>query len=358
MPLALRRGVVARVDDRDDPAIELTVKVDGEERPALAYRDLTGEVEPGDDVVVNFAALDLGLASGGFDVVHANLTRGLGASAERRARTMKLHYTPLQHGVVPVEGPEAEPSDGKPRAPRIDGRPVAVLALHGQLAPAAWAAARGRPRARLGYVQGAGGALPGGLSRTVRELRRRGLLAGHVTAAPAFGGEHEAVTVAGALVAAFDSLDWDAALVGPGPGIVGSGTALGHGGLAALDSAHASLALGARTLLVPRMSSGDPRARHRGLSHHSASVLELLLGRVRIAFPAEAQGDVTGCGALARHEVRRVPTDLDGYRASGLPSETMGRPIDRDELFFRAALAGGSVLAEALTSHPEESSGV
>ena len=31
-------------------------------------------------VVVNVQALDLGLGSGGFDVVHVNLTRGLGAA--------------------------------------------------------------------------------------------------------------------------------------------------------------------------------------------------------------------------------------------------------------------------------------
>jgi len=44
---------------------------------------------------------------------------------------MKLNYTPLQHGVVPVEGPEAEPSDGKPRAPRI-GRAEAAPTGQGQ----------------------------------------------------------------------------------------------------------------------------------------------------------------------------------------------------------------------------------
>ncbi len=44
----------------------------------------------GDEVVVNVAALDLGLGSGGFDVVHVNLTRGLAGSGLRevtRARS-------------------------------------------------------------------------------------------------------------------------------------------------------------------------------------------------------------------------------------------------------------------------------
>ncbi len=65
---------------------------------------------------------------------------------------------------------------------------------------------------------------------------------------------------------------------GRAPGILGSATSYGHGGMAALDSAHAALALHLPTLLSPRISSSDPRPRHRGLSHHTATVLELLLG--------------------------------------------------------------------------------
>jgi hypothetical protein len=162
-----------------------------------------------------------------------------------------------------------------------------------------------------------------------------------VTAAPAFGGEHDAITTAGALHAGFDALGWDAVVVGPGPGILGSATALGHGGLAALDSAHAVLALGCRTVIVPRMSSGDPRERHRGLSHHTRTVLELLLRPAIVALPAGADADVPP--TMVRREVE---TDIAGYAGSGLPAHTMGRSIEEDPLFFRAALAGGAVLAE------------
>ena len=71
--LKLRRGVVVTTDP-------LIVEVDGEERPAWADRSLVGEAAEGDEVIVNTEALDLGLGSGGFDVVHVNLTRGLGAA--------------------------------------------------------------------------------------------------------------------------------------------------------------------------------------------------------------------------------------------------------------------------------------
>ena len=331
--LALRRGTVVSVERRD-PDVSPLVEVDGVERPAIAYEELTGPVEVGDDVLVNVAARELGLGSGGFDLVHANLSRGLAGTGIEGAHVMKLNYTPLQHAVEPLEERAGElelPLD----------RPVAVIALHAQLAPVAWALRERKPGTRLGYVQTAGGALPGALSRTVRMLRERDLLAGHVTAAPAFGGEHDAITVAGALHAGFDALGWDAAVVGPGPGILGSATALGHGGLAALDNAHAALALGCRTVIVPRMSSGDPRERHRGLSHHTRTVLELLLRPVIVAVPAGDDADLPA--TMARREAE---TDIAGYAGSGLPARTMGRSIEEDPLFFRAALAGGAVLAE------------
>ena len=132
------------------------------------------------------------------------------------------------------------------------GIPVLVLPLHGHLAPAAWAAAQAAPGRKVGYVQTGGGALPGSLSRDVAELRERNLLCGHITAAPAYGGEHEALSTVGALDAAH-RLGWDAVLVGPGPGIIGSATRLGHGGMAALDTAHAALSLRMPTLLSPRL---------------------------------------------------------------------------------------------------------
>jgi hypothetical protein len=339
--LALRRGTVLSVDS-EGPAAELTVEVAGERRRALSYERLTGPVEAGDDVVVNVSAVDLALGSGGFDIVHANLTRGVSGGGEPGAHVMKLNYTSLQHAVRPVEERTEDRGQRTDAAgpPSVGGRPVAVIALHGQLPCVAWAAAQARPGARIGYVQTAGGALPGELSRVVREMLGRGLLAGHVTAAPAFGGRHEAISTPGGLHAGLTALGWDAAIVGPGPGILGSATSLGHGGLAALDNAHAALALGARTIMVPRMSSGDPRPRHRGLSHHTRAVLGLMLRPALVALPPGEEPELPG-----GHEPRAGAADLDGYRASGLPVRTMGRGLDEDQLFFRASLAGGSVLA-------------
>ncbi len=331
--LKLRRGVVVSADP-------LEVEVDGERRRAWADEVLLGEMREGDEVVVNTAALDLDLGSGGFDVVHVNLTRGLEGGGEGDAHVMKLNYTSLQHPVETVEREAVRVmADMQPKV-----APVLVLPLHGHLAPAAWAAAQAAPGLRVGYVQTGGGALPGSLSRDVEELRERGLLAGHVTAAPAYGGEQEALGTVGALDAAVNELGWDAILVGPGPGIIGSDTACGHGGMAALDNAHAALSLGLPTLISPRLSSSDPRDRHRGLSHHTRTVLDLLLAPVTVAIP-DGEPEVAAALKAFDHDVEQAAADLDGYAAADLPAITMGRSLRDDPLFFSAPLAAGTLLA-------------
>jgi hypothetical protein len=341
--LDLRRGIVVSV-------APLLVEIEGVRRPAWVDEAQMGETREGDEVVVNAGALELGLGSGGFDVVHVNLTRGLGSRMTGDAHVMKLNYTSLQHPVEPVEEvayPERGGEDAGASAAAREDVSVAVLPLHGHLAPATWAAAEARPGIRVGYVQTAGGALPGSLSRDVVELTDRGLLCGHVTAAPSYGGRYEALSTVGALHAAVTGLGWDAALVGPGPGIIGSDTAFGHGGMAALDNAHAALSLRLPTLISPRLSSADPRARHRGLSHHTATVLELLLVPVDVAIPedaSEASSQIEAAGA-GRHHLRPATVDLDGYASSGLPTTTMGRLLADDPLFFEAPLAAGRLIA-------------
>jgi hypothetical protein len=351
--LRLRRGTVITSDP-------LVVDVAGEERRGWADRSAVGPIEAGDEVVVNVAAVDLGLGSGGFDVVHVNLTRGLDGGGPEGAHVMKLNYTSLQHAVRPVEELAAGRTGGG-RKP-----PVLVIPLHGHLAPVAWAFAQAGDGPSVGFVQAAGGALPGALSRDVAALRERGLLAGHVTAGAAYGGEEDAISLPGGIDAAANELGWDAVIVGPGPGIIGSESRLGHGGMAALDGAHAALALGLPTLLAPRLSSSDPRARHRGLSHHSRTVLEMLLGTVRVPVPEASLAGwpleddlpeggspqvalddlIEVCGG--RHDIAVEEIDLRSYAESGLPTRTMGRSIEEDPLFYAAPLAAGRALRGAV----------
>src|ERR671910_1257371 len=124
MPLSLRRGTVTAIRDRNDELVRLVV--DG--KPCLAYPRLTGPVEVGDEVIVNTQARDLGLGSGGFDILHANLTRGLGLVAEPGAHVMTLPYTPAQAATRHVEEDRELPRG-------LNGMSVVCCSLHRQVAP-------------------------------------------------------------------------------------------------------------------------------------------------------------------------------------------------------------------------------
>jgi hypothetical protein len=320
MPLSLRRGRVTAIVEEHQGLVR--VEVDG--NPCVAYPDLTGPVVVDDEVVVNVQARDLGLGSGGFDVLYVNLTRGLGLSAPDGAHVMKLPYTPLQTAAVHAE-------EGGALADGLAGLPVVCCSLHSQVAPVCAGLGEGL---RVAYVQLPGGALPLPLSDTVRLLRERGLLARTVSVGACFGGEEECVGVASALSLGA-AAGYDAAVCAIGPGIVGTGSRLGHGGLAAADAANAASALGGSPVLAARFSSADERERHRGVSHHTEAVLSLCAGRVTVAWP---EGLEVPPWVEPREDV-----DVSGWEeaCAGLPLSHMGRGPDEEPWFFAVAFAAG-----------------
>jgi hypothetical protein len=316
--LTLRRGRVSAVVSRAEGLARL--EVDGV--PCVAYPRLTGPVALGDDVLVNVQARELELGSGGFDVLYANMTRGLELAAECGAHVMKLPYTPVQASALHAE-------EGRDLPESLAGLPVVCCSLHSQVAPVC--AGIGQRR-RVAYVQLPGGALPVSLSDTLRVLRARELLETAVAVDACFDGDVQCVSVASALLWCAAE-GFDVVVCALGPGVVGTASSFGHGGVAAAWAAHAALALGGEPILAVRASQADPRERHRGISHHSRDVLRLA-GRVTAAWPR-------GFGAPADVEVRLV--DVDGWEeaCADLPLSHMGRGPADDPLFFAAAFAAG-----------------
>ncbi len=126
---------------------------------------------------MNVQALDLALGSGGFDIVHVNLTRGLSGDGATGPRDeAQLHEPPARRQAGRGSSSCACRSSGRWRCSRCTASwprpPGPSLGRAGEQA---------RVRADRGR------ALPGGHSRTVRALRERGLLAGHLTAGAAYG---------------------------------------------------------------------------------------------------------------------------------------------------------------------------
>jgi hypothetical protein len=327
--LSLRRGRVTAIAERVVGLVRL--EVDG--RACIAYPRLTGPVALGDDVLVNVQAAELALGSGGFDVVCANLTRGLDRPAVPGAHVMKLPYTPLQHAVVHAE--ETGAGDE-----RLHGTPVVCCSLHSQLAPVCAGLGEG---VRVAYVQLSGGALPVSLSDTVRALRRRGLVELTVAVGACLDGDTACVTTASAFAWCAGE-GFDAIVCAVGPGIVGTASPWGHGGLAAAEAVTTASRLGGRPVLAVRYSGAESRERHRGLSHHTRSVLALA-GEAEIGWPADAEAPEGLEGSLL------TLVDVSGWREAceGVPLSHMGRGPDDDPSFFATAFAAGRLARGLLT---------
>jgi Protein of unknown function (DUF3866) len=129
-------------------------------------------------------------------------------------------------------------------------------------------------------------------------------------------------------------------VVGMCPGVVGTGTGLGTTALEAVGALDAAAALGGLPVLCLRVSSGDDRDRHQGLSHHTRSVLELVRSPVTLATHPEL-------GPQPRHRVIDVdsPDTAGLLAAADLTVTTMGRRPDQDPAYFAAAGAAGAVAA-------------
>lgn len=342
----LRRGTVLRVVSARPGAVELVVDLEGLEAPALAYPGLTGPVASGDTVVLNTTAVDLGLGTGGVHLVVAVEGR-TPTDVGHAGRVMKARYTPLQAAVATVEETHRAEIEG---ASGLRNAPVVCAPLHSMIAPIA-AGAKASADARVVYLMTDGAALVGPYSRLVPTLLDAGLLDGWVTVGQAFGGGLEAVTIWTGLLAAREVLDAEVVVVADGPGNLGTDTTWG---VSALGSGHALMAartLKGRPVAALRVSFADPRERHRGLSHHSVTILrDVCTADVNVAVPTLEDPErsvVWDALRAARLEERHQLVEADGrpaleeLRRRAVEVRSMGRSPEDDPSFFLAAGAAG-----------------
>jgi hypothetical protein len=364
-------GTVTGLRGQWKGAVELTVaRRDASETteiPALVYTDLMAIPTVGDRVLLNVAALDRGLGTGGYALVIAVLDADgrVTQPPQPAGHLIKARYLPLQAMVAGADEQGSAHHQLLAEADSIDGMPVIVADLHSALAPILLAIADDRPGTRVVYVMSDQGALPLAFSRSVAELRASGLLAATVTVGQAFGGDLEAVTLHSGLLAARLALDAELVVVTQGPGNLGTGTRWGFSGVSAGEAINAAAILGGRPVGTLRISGADSRERHRGVSHHSLTAY----GRVALCPADIAVPDLADDGSPAMDELseavaaslqklasrhRLVTVNLSGLRtvlaASPIQLSSMGRGLDDDPAYFLAAAAAGRHAATLLDS--------
>ncbi|MEU4406977.1 DUF3866 family protein [Streptosporangium sp. NPDC023963] len=383
-----RRGEVVRVRREWPGAVELDVTTEDGEARALAYPALVGRPEPGDVVLLNTTALAMGLGTGGYAMVVAVPDR-LPQDPQGPGHLVKARYTPLQATVLGADEQDSPFHEVLRDADSVDGMPVIVADLHsalpailcglyganppgsgksaggpggrnpsepGETAGGPGGRERGKP-VRVAYVMLDGGALPAWFSMSCARLRETGWLCGVVTAGQAFGGDVEAVTPHTGLLAARHVLEADVTIVTQGPGNLGSGTRWGFSGVSAGEAVNAAAVLGGRPVAALRVSEGDLRERHIGVSHHSLTAYgRVALAPAQVAVPV-LPGDfgrrVTEQSRplAARHELVEVPVDglHEALRGSPVRLSTMGRGLEEDLAYFLASAAAGRHAASLLS---------
>ncbi|MBB4919602.1 hypothetical protein FHS44_006745 [Streptosporangium saharense] len=355
-----RRGEVARIRREWSGAMEIEVSTEEGLVRALAYPALVGRPEPGDTVLLNTTALAMGLGTGGYAMVVA-LPNRLPKDPQGPGHLVKARYTPLQATVLGADEQDSPFHEALREADSLDGMPVVVADLHSALPAILCGLYGSRPagheEVRVAYVMLDGGALPAWFSMSCARLRETGWLDGVVTVGQAFGGDVEAVTLHTGLLAARHVMDADVAIVTQGPGNLGTGTRWGFSGVSAGEAVNAASVLGGRPVAALRVSEGDLRKRHIGVSHHSLTAYgRVALAPAQVVVP-ELPGDFGSrvaeqCAPLAvRHELVGVPVEglYEDLADCPVRLSTMGRGLDEDLAYFLASAAAGRHAASLLS---------
>ena len=335
------------------------VKVEGRDEQCIVYPALIGDINIGDEVLLNTTAESLHLGSGGYHYVIANLNP-TEKDLKPGGHIMKLRYTPLQLKVLSIEEESSPYHEEMMQADSLESTPVLVATLHSMLAP--MCLELHRRGLKTAYVMTDGASLPISFSRTVDWLKKNMALAGTVTVGHAFGGDLEAVNIYSGLLAARKIIKADVIIVSMGPGIVGTGTKWGFTGIEQGEILNAVDTLQGIPIAVPRISFADKRERHRGISHHTRTVLSRvcrasslvplpIMDEEKTTFILE-QVKREKLSGIHRFCMEEANSTIELIRESGMKMTTMGRGVEQEKEFFMA-LGASAVTAARLTKGQE-----
>ncbi len=354
---SFRTGKVARIDRTSEDIFELLVALDGGEVAAVAFPEMCGPIDVGDRVVVNTTGIELELGTGGVAFVLWNLD-GSGSVDPGEGHIMKMRYTPWQTEVLAAEAPESPHHEALLNAESLEGIPVVACGLHSQVGAAAAGIRAAHPEARLGYLMTDAASLPIAWSRQIRTLKEAGLVDETCTVGHSFGGDLESVNVFSGLVALKHVAGVDAIVAAMGPGVVGTGTALGFSAIEQGQVCDAVTALGGTSVAALRISFVDLRERHVGVSHHTLTALRVAAReKTLVAVPelpedrlAQVRDQLKAAGIYDRHDVVEIDgaAGLNLLGERGIRPSSMGRGMDETPELFVAASAAGALAARSL----------
>ncbi|MCT4594682.1 MAG: DUF3866 family protein [Anaeromicrobium sp.] len=347
--MSIKIGTVEKIIKDKDHISELLVKINNEDCKAVLYKELTNNVAVGDRVLLNTTAVELSLGTGGNHFVICNLE-----DCERNLRPgghiMKLRYTPYQLKVFAAEEQDSEYHDLFNQFKSLNKTPVIIGTLHSMLVPISFMAKHLDNQLKIVYIMTDGAALPINLSKAVDSLKNKKIIEKTITVGNSFGGDLECVNIYNGLIAAKEIEKADLIVVTMGPGITGTGTKYGFTGVEQGQIIDAVNTLGGIPVAIPRISFADKRKRHRGISHHSITVLkEICKTKAYIPIPKFNNGNdnvlinqLLENNIDKKHEIKYYNVEYIDEVLSACPfnMRSMGRNYMEDrEYFITAALS-------------------
>ncbi|MDN5324189.1 MAG: hypothetical protein PWQ67_2643 [Clostridia bacterium] len=354
--IRIRTGKVLDIIEENINMQIVNVEIDGINARAINYFSLTGRVDIDDVVQLNTTAVNLGLGTGGYHFIIANLRRKK-TECNSRGHIIKMRYTPQQIKVLAVEEPDSPYYENIKKFNSLNNIPVLIGFLHSMVLPALAGVRAVNEKLKISYVMTDGGALPIYFSNTVNILKKERWLTGTVTVGHAFGGELEAINIYSGLAAAYSVQKADIIIVAMGPGNVGTGTELGTTALEVGQIVNTVHSLGGQPIVIPRLSFQDQRHRHYGISHHVITVLKrIALAKSTVVFPQlddsnkknilSDQISNSKIGNLHNIVFENGYAGLTYLQNHKFEVSTMGRGVRQDTEFFLACCAAGSYTAK------------
>lgn len=337
------KAKVKEIIYRDMYISKLSIERDGRLYYCINYNKLTGIIEVNDTVLLNTTAVELGLGSGGYHFVLANIT-GDRFSNIGEGHIMKLRYTPMQINCMTAEAQESPYHEVFNNFKSLNNLPIITGTLHSMLTPIALTLKYIAKKERIVYIMTDGGALPIWMSDTVKRLRSNGVLQGSITFGNAFGGDLECINVYTALIAAKEIMKADVVVISMGPGIAGTDTRYGFSSIEQGYIIDAVNNIEGKAIAVPRISFADRRSRHHGLSHHSRMTLgKLCCTKAIIALPILEkpkedllERQLKESGILGKHEMRFLKSiEVENLlKKEECQLEKMGKSYAQDKEYF------------------------
>ncbi|MBF8983024.1 DUF3866 family protein [Lutibacter sp. B2] len=358
--IGIKIGKVIEILKKRENITEIMVEIKEKKYKAINYNKLTGSIQIEDQVLLNTTAVDLNLGTGGYHFVISNLNIPE-KDITNNGHIMKLRYSPYQIKTFAAEEQTSKYHEVFNDFKSLDKMPVIIGSLHSMLVPITAVLKTCLEEVKIAYIMTDGAALPIDLSNVVYNLKNKKIISNTITIGNSFGGDLECVNIYNGLIAAKEVLKADIAVITMGPGIVGTGTKYGFSGIEQGYMIDAVNDLGGTAIAVPRISFADSRNRHKGMSHHSLTVLnQISKTSAFIPIPKfenekydyiKSQIENTNIGK--KHNIMYLDyvKVINILENTELNMSTMGRKFDKDKEYFITAGIAGQLGAKILSDH-------